>query len=84
MQEMHEQKMHFLHEFHRQEIHSKEREIKLVKDRAKDGVKAEGGGSSGDATAGVGVGGDGGVGKQSRREKQKEIWKLMGTGERRC
>lgn len=27
MQEMHEQKMHFLHEYHRQQIHAKDHEI---------------------------------------------------------
>ena len=88
--------MHFLHEFHRQELHAKDRDLEVLgrqherlrgeRDRA-ERMAGMAGRSPGEEKVGTEVavevegGGAGGGGeRQRKKEKEEEVWRLMGAG----
>ena len=86
MQEMHEQKMHYLHEFHRQQLHAKDHHIAAMAaekraDEAErlagmyDGQVAKNGLQQiGSATQGSDK-----VGDAEQMAKEREVWRVMGA-----
>lgn len=96
MQEMHEQKMHYLHEFHLQQIHARDHRIGALEAeaRAREAERVAGMWSGGGERAwrrrgdegGLGIvdggkerDGDGVVRMIEEREKEGEVWRLMGA-----
>jgi hypothetical protein len=79
MQEAHEQKMHFLHEMHRQQLHHKDREIERLTEKDKGGKQTEKSTMSaekiGDARP------EGREKIVQRRVVTEEVWKGLDGGE---
>ena len=83
MQEMHEQKMRYLHEFHRQQLHAKDHHIAAIAavkraDEAErlagmyDGQVVRNDGRGSRATVE-------GCGSVEQTNKEREVWRVMGA-----
>lgn len=79
---MHEQKMHYLHEFHRQQLHAKDHRIAAM-EAEKKAVQAERLAGMYSEKVGhafrpdLGRNAEGGEGEQN--EKEREMWRIMGS-----
>ena len=79
MQEMHEQKMHYLHDFHRQALRDKEAHLRAV-ERERERAERLAGVWDGRVRVVTEGGGDGGGGVgEAERVKEAEVWRLMGV-----